>query len=163
MKTFLYVLIVIFLGFFSGYFLLSLLISSGTVDVPDLIGKDIVTANQLLREKGLHIRIDGHEHSETPVGTVSKQEPPAGTKIKGGREISVIVSKGLKFSSLPEIRGLPLEEAERILRDRGVPIEKIIYISSEKYPDKTVIAQRPESQEGGKAIKLLVSKGRKED
>lgn len=163
MRKILYVILAVLLGFFSGYFFLTFFVSAGTTEVPDLKGKDIVNANQILRERGLHIRIDGHEHSDLPSGTVSKQEPPPGTKIKSGREVGVIVSKGYKFATIPELRGLPLEEAERILRERGVPIEKITYIHSESYPDRTVIAQRPEPKEGGKSIKLLVSKGRKED
>lgn len=163
MKKVLYVILALLLGFLSGYFFLTFLVSTGTTEVPDLKGKDIVNANQILREKGLHIRIDGHEYSELPPGTVSKQEPPPGTKIKSGREVGVIVSKGVKFAILPELRGLPLEEAEKLLRERGIPIEKVTYIHSDQYPERTIIAQRPEPEEGGKSIKLLVSKGRKED
>jgi len=61
---------------------LTLLVSGGTVEVPDLSGKDIVQANQILKEKGLYIRIDGEEYSDAPTGTVSRQTPPAGTSIK---------------------------------------------------------------------------------
>lgn len=163
MRKFLYVALAVLLGFLSGYFFLTFLVLSGATEVPDLRGKDIVSANQLLRDKGLHIRIDGYEYSELPSGAVSKQEPPAGTKIKSGREVGVIISKGVKFASFPELRGLTLEEAEKILREKGIPIEKLTFIHSDHYPEKTIIAQRPEPDEGGKSIKLLISKGRKED
>ena len=163
LKKFLYIIIAIIGGFLSGYLLLTFFVLGGTTEVPDLRGKDIVVANQILKEKGLYIRIEGHEYSEEPVGTVSKQNPPAGTKIKSGREIGVILSKGLRFSILPDVTGINYEEAEKILNEKGIPIEQIIYIHSKIYPEKTIIAQRPEPQEGGKSIKLLVSKGRRED
>lgn len=162
MKKFLYIAGAILGGFLAGYFSLTLFVSGGTTEVPDLRGKDIVQANQILKEKGLHIRIDGEEYSEAPVGTVSRQSPPAGTKIKKGREIGVIMSKGLRFTVLPDVRGLSYEEAEKILNEKGIPVEKVIKIHSEIYPENIVIAQRPEPEEGGKAIKLIVSLGRKE-
>lgn len=163
MKKFFYILGVIFAGFISGYLLLSFVIQSGKVEVPDLKGKDIVQANQILKEKGLHIRIDGQEYSENPSGTIFKQEPPAGTKVKAGREIGVIVSKGLRFNLLPDVTGIPYEEAEKRLKEMGIPIEKVIYINSDTYPPLTVVAQRPEPNEGGQSIKLLVSKKQKEE
>ncbi|MCX8034423.1 MAG: PASTA domain-containing protein [Thermodesulfovibrio sp.] len=163
MKKFLFVLGIIFAGFLSGYLLLTFIILSGKTDVPNLKGMDIVQANQILRERGLHIRIDGHEYSDNPSGTIFKQEPPAGTKIKSGREIGVVISKGMRFSFLPDVTEIPFEEAEKKLKEIGIPIEKVIYINSEIHPELTVIAQRPEPDEGGQSIKLLVSKKQKEE
>ncbi len=163
MKKFLYILIAIFTGFISGYLLLTLIILSGKVEVPDLKGKDIVQANQILKERGLYIRIDGQEYSEYPSGTISKQEPPAGIKVKTGKEIGVIVSKGFQFSTMPDVTGLTYEEAEKQLRELNIPIERVIYISSDIYPPLTVISQRPEPHEGGQSIRLLVSKKNEED
>ncbi|GAB6183833.1 PASTA domain-containing protein [Thermodesulfovibrio hydrogeniphilus] len=161
-KKILYIIAAIVGGFLAGYILLTIFVSSGKTEVPDLKGKDIVQANQMLREKGLHIRIDGEEYSELPSGTIYKQTIPPNTKVKKGREIGVIVSKGLRFSVLPDVTGMSLEEAEKILNDKSIPLEKIIYIYSEKYGKNTVIAQRPEPEEGGKSIKLIVSLGKKE-
>lgn len=163
MKRFLYITAAIIAGFLMGYISLSLLVSGGSTEIPDLRGKDIVQANQMLKEKGLYIRIDGEEYADTPAGTVSRQSPPAGTKIKKGREIGVIISKGLRFLVLPDVRGITFEEAEKILNRMGIPLEKIIYIHSERYPENFVIAQRPEPEEGGKAIKLIISLGEKEE
>lgn len=162
MKRFFYIIGAIFAGFISGYLLLSIVIMSGKVEVPDLKGKDIVQANQILKEKGLYMRIDGQEFSNSPLGTIFKQEPPAGTKVKSGREIGVVVSKGLKFNVLPDVTGISYEEAEKRLRERGIPIEKVIYISSDIYPPLTVIAQRPEPNEGGQTINLVVSRKQEE-
>ncbi|MGB9710533.1 MAG: PASTA domain-containing protein [Thermodesulfovibrio sp.] len=163
MRRVLYIAGAIFGGFLAGYFSLTIFVSGGTIEVPDLRGKDIVQANQILKEKGLYIRIDGEEYSEIPAGTVSRQIPPAGTKVKKGREIGVVISKGLRFTTLPDVRGLSYEEAEKILNEKGIPVEKIIKIHSEMYPENTVIAQSPEPEEGGKAIKLIVSLGKNED
>jgi serine/threonine-protein kinase len=154
---------IIFAGFISGYLMLGFVVLSGKTEVPDLKGLDIVQANQRLREKGLHIRIDGQEYSDNPAGIIFKQELPAGTKIKTGREIGVVVSKGKRFNFLPDVTGIPYKEAEMKLIELGIPIEKVIYISSDKYPDLTVIGQRPEPDEGGQSIKLLVSKKQSEE
>lgn len=163
MTRFIYITGIIFAGFLAGYISLILLVSGGNTETPDLRGKDIVQANHILKEKGLYIRIDGEEYADTPAGTVSRQSPPPGTKIKKGREIGVIVSKGLRFSVLPDVRGITFEEAEKILNKMGIPVEKIIYIHSKRYPENFVIAQRPEPEEGGKAIKLIISLGEKEE
>lgn len=163
MKKFLYILFAILGGFLSGYLLLSFIISSGTEEVPDLKGKDIVQANQILKERGLYIRIDGQDYSDTPVGTIFKQEPPSGTKIKKGREIGVVISKGTRFSFIPDVTGLSYEEAEKKLKEIGIPIEKVIYIYSEKHSNLTVIAQRPEPSEGGQSVRLIVSKNQREE
>lgn len=163
MRRFLYITGIVIAGFLTGYISLLLLVSGGSTETPDLIGKDIVQANQILRGKGLYIRIDGEEYAQIPAGTVSKQSPPPGTKIKKGREIGVIVSKGLKFSILPDVRGISFEEAEKILNRMSIPVEKIIYIHSKRYPENFVIAQRPEPEEGGKAIKLIISIGEREE
>ncbi|MCS7215178.1 MAG: PASTA domain-containing protein [Thermodesulfovibrio sp.] len=163
MNKILYIAGAILGGFLAGYLFLTLFISSGTIEVPDLRGKDIVQANHILKEKGLYIRIDGEEYSDTPKGTVSRQSLPAGTKVKKGREVGVIISKGLKFTFFPDLRGLPYEEAEKILNEKGIPIEKVIRIYSNKYPENIVIAQSPEPQQGGKAIKLIVSLGEREE
>ncbi|MCS7203100.1 MAG: PASTA domain-containing protein [Thermodesulfovibrio sp.] len=163
MKKLLYILGAVFAGFVSGYLSLTLLVSSGKVEVPDIKGKDIVQANQILKEKGLYMRIDGEEFSELSKGTVFRQNPPAGTVVKKGREIGVILSKGVRFPILPDLVGKEFDEAEKILNDKGIPIEKIVYIHSDKYPKNTVIAQRPEPTEGGKTIKLIVSLGKKDE
>ncbi len=163
MKKILYIFAVIIGGFLSGYLFLSIFVSSGTTEIPDLRGKDIVQANQILKERGLYMRIDGEEYSDFPLGTISKQTIPPDTKVKKGREIGVIVSKGVRFPVLPDVVGLSLEEAEKILVEKGIPIERVIFIHSKKYEKNTVIAQRPEPDEGGKSIRLLVSLGEKEE
>jgi serine/threonine-protein kinase len=163
MKKIVYIPGLIIAGFITGYLSLTIFVSGGTTEVPDLTGKDIVQANQLLKERGLYIRIDGEEYSEVPVGTVSRQSYPPKSKVKKGREIGVVISKGLQFSSFPDVTGISYEEAEKLLNEKGIPIEKVIYINSEKYPEKIVIAQRPEPKESGKAIKLIVSLGKKEE
>lgn len=163
MKKVLYIAGAMLAGFLAGYLSLTIFVSGGTTEVPDLRGKDIVQANQLLKEKGLYIRIDGEEYSEMPTGTVSRQSLPSGTKIKKGREVGVVMSKGLRFTVFPDVRGLSFEEVEKILNEKSIPIEKVIKIHSDKYPENTVIAQSPEPQEGGKAIKLIVSLGKEEE
>lgn len=163
MKKFFYIILAIVGGFLAGYSSLTFLISSGVTEVPDLTGKDIVQVNQLLRERGLYIRIDGEEYSDTRLGTVSRQTVPAGMKIKKGREIGIIISKGLRFPALPDVRDISYEEAEKILNEKGIPIEKVIKIHSKKYPENIVIAQSPEPKDGGKSIKLIVSLGQEDE
>ena len=80
----------------SAYFTLTYIIKSeDTVIVPDLVGKDVVSALELLTDLHLNTKVSGSEYSpQFPKNHVVFQEPDAGSEIKKDRDVRIIISKG---------------------------------------------------------------------
>ncbi|HBR21436.1 MAG TPA: hypothetical protein DD713_02525, partial [Nitrospiraceae bacterium] len=78
-----------------AYITFKLLSFSRTVDVPDLSGKSIIEANELLSRKGLNLKIEGEDYdSDVLAGHIIRQDLPFGSRVKEQRGIRVFVSKG---------------------------------------------------------------------
>jgi len=156
--------------YFFGFVLASLLFAyltfkvmsfSRTVDVPDLSGKNLVEANELLSKKGLNLKIEGEDYDSTiAAGYILSQDVPAGSRVKEQRGIKVILSKGPKVQSIPPVVGESVDKAESILLQKGLKIDKIIRVHSNSAEKDKVIAQKPGTDERviGK-ITLVVSSG----
>jgi beta-lactam-binding protein with PASTA domain len=156
----LYIGILFLLGMLAGHLTFKLLSFSNTVEVPDLRGKTVADAVNLLQKKGLHMLGAAEDFdSDAPAGTISRQDIPAASNVKEGRGIKVVVSKGPRVQYVPDIVGMKLEDAGALLLARGIRIAKTIYVHSE-IDKNIIIAQRPESEEkGGDNFRVVVSLG----
>lgn len=161
MKAPLYGILVILFGIISGYLTFTALTMSRTVEVPALIGKGMVEANDLLRNKGLYMRLEGDDFDTAiPQGNIIRQDIPAGTGVKVGREVRVVLSRGVRVASVPDVVGQPLDQAENLLQPRGIKVSRVVYVRSETAAKGTILAQRPEPGErGGEQFSILVSVG----
>lgn len=160
-KVPLYILFFILLGLTFGYLTFKILSFSRTVEVPDLYGKSLVEANELLTEKGLYLKIEGEDFDSLMLpGHIVKQDVPAKKKVKEGRGIKVIVSKGPRVQSVPMLVNETLSDAESILFQKGSKIAKVIRLHSDKIEKDRIIAQKPEPTEKvSDYITVLVSLG----
>ncbi|BCB96968.1 serine/threonine protein kinase [Dissulfurispira thermophila] len=157
----LYIIAIFAIGIISGHFTFKILSFSKTVMVPDLRGKGMVDANDLLRKKGLYIRLEGEDYdSYIPQGYIIRQDIPPNYAVKEGREIGVVLSKGPKVRYVPDIVGQPFDVSEGILKEKGIRIGRVLYVHSDKVPKNIVLAQRPETNEkGGDNFSVIVSLG----
>lgn len=157
----LYLIALVLLGLVSGHFTFKLLSFSKTIDVPELRGKSTIEANDIVRPKGMYLRLDGEDFDPSiPQGRILRQDIPSGSKAKEGREIRVIVSKGPRFQYTPEVVGQPLSIAESMASEKGIRISKVIHVHSDKAAKDVVIAQRPETNEkGSDTFSVVVSLG----
>lgn len=161
----LYLIVAFVVGLLSGHITFKLLSFSKTVTVPDLKGKGIIEANEILRKNNLYLRVEGEDYDPyMPEGFILRQDVPPGSSVKESREIRVVLSKGPRIRYVPDVVGQPVEEAKNILYERGIKITKIIYVHSKSVPKDVVIAQRPESDEiAGEEFKIIVSLGEFEE
>lgn len=161
-KYFIYLAILSIIGIVSGHFTFELLSYGRTVVMPDLTGKALEEAGKLLSSKKLHMRLDGDMHDiHIPQGHILRQDIPPGNKVKEGREVGVILSKGPRIRNVPDLTGITLDAAETVLTDKGLKINKIIYVHSNHIEKNFIIAQRPEPHEsGGDAFSVVVSLGK---
>lgn len=149
------------LGIVAGQFTFKLLSFSRTVVVPDLRGKEMMSANETLRDKGLYIRLEGEDYDPAvPQGNIIRQDILPGSKVKEGREVGIVLSKGPRIQYVPDIVGQPLDRAEAILKEKGIQIGRILYAHSGTTAKNVVIAQRPETNErGDDTFNVIVSLG----
>lgn len=160
-KFFLYSIILLAIGLISGHLTFELLSYGKTVEMPDLRGKNIEEAQMLLSANKLYLRVDGEEYDNyLPQGFILRQDIKSGYKLKEGREIGVILSKGPRIRDVPDLIGKTLDSAETILKDKGLRINKIIYVHSSHAEKNIILAQRPEPLEkGGNFFTVVVSLG----
>jgi serine/threonine-protein kinase len=121
--------------------------STENITVPDVTGKQVEIAKQMLSKKNLDVSVKEEESSEVPVGEVISQTPSGGAVVKAHRTIYLVVSKGNNGSEvlIPDLRNLTLEEAEKKLDEIGLKIGKIRYSASDKYDNGKIISQSPSS------------------
>lgn len=106
----------------SAYLTLTFIIKSeDTVIVPNLVGKDVVTALGLLTDLQLNTKVNGSEYSrQFPKNHVTYQEPDPGSEIKKDRDIRIIISKGPKNILMPNLISLSERQARMIMEENGI-------------------------------------------
>ncbi|MBF0321054.1 MAG: PASTA domain-containing protein [Nitrospirae bacterium] len=145
----------------AGYATFTLLTSSKSIEVPDLKSKNLIEANDMLSGMKLYLRVEGEDYdAAVPAGHIVKQNIPPGNKIKEGRTISVLMSKGPRYQFMGDLRGITLEAAQETVAQSKVKISRIIEVHSDTIGQGLVISQRPGPEEkSGNGITLIVSKG----
>ncbi len=148
----------------SAYFTLTLIIKSeDTVIVPNLEGKDVVYALELLTELELNTKVKGSEYtSDIPKNHVVFQEPQPGSEIKKGRDVKIIISKGPKTVSMPNLIALSVQQAHIILEENDMCQGELSRTYNTEVEKDRIIAQVPFAGTviaRGACIDLLVSKG----
>ncbi len=149
---------------FSTYLTVHLLIrGEDTVVVPELTGKDVVYALQLLSDLGLNTKVKGAEyHAEVPKNYVISQTPEAGREIKKGRDVRIVISKGARSVVLPNVTGLGISQARIFLEKNDLRQGRLSYTFSDVRPKEDVLAQYPiPGVHGlrGANVDLLISSG----
>ncbi len=129
--------------------------------VPDLVGQDAGSAAETLR--GLRLTPSQTEKydSNVPSGKVVSVSPKAGTVLRPGSAVHLVVSKGIAPITVPDVRGAAADDAQQTLSDAGLKA-KTSKQQSENVPEGQVISQSPApgSRVGRDAVvKLTVSSG----
>ncbi|NTU42639.1 MAG: PASTA domain-containing protein [Nitrospirales bacterium] len=160
-----YLLVLIVAAVVSAHITVKLLSLSRDLIVPDLRGKEMIVASEAARKEGLYLRLVGEDYDPViRAGFIMRQDIPPGNKVKEGREIRVVLSRGPKVKEVPDAVGQTLHEAEAIFRNRGVSIDKVIYVHTEAAPKDQIVAQRPEPHEkGSDTVSVIVSIGNFEE
>ena len=129
----------------SAYLTLTVLIKGeDTVVVPDLAGRDVVYALEVLSDLGLHIKVIESDFSDRiPKHHVISQDKPPGTEIKKGREIRITLSKGPRHIPMPNVGGLSAVQARIILEENTICVAGMARIHHRSGKKDTVIAQSP--------------------
>lgn len=110
--------------------------------VPDLTGRPVETARLAARADGYHTQV-----IERPgpgrAGTVMSQHPKPGVHLAKGARIDLHVTRGTRQVVIPDTRGMPVDEALRVLRQAGVSPGEVTYRTVEGAEANRVISTEP--------------------
>lgn len=136
-------------------------VRSRDVPVPDVKGRSINEASQLLTDAGLGMRVEDRRRLDAtiPEGHIITQEPEAGTKLRMSRSVRVYVSAGSLATSLPDLTGQSERAATLQLEQAGIGVARVAEIRSSQYTLDSVVAQNPPGAASGPSVELLVNRG----
>ncbi len=148
----------------TAYFTLDFIVrGTGTEVVPDLTGKDVVSVLEELSDLDLNTKIGGLEYSaDIPANHVISQDPLAGSEVRRGRSVRIVISRGPATVQVPNLRGLVLDQAETLLESNGLCSGRKSHLHHTAADAGTVAAQAPPAGRlvaRGTCVDLLVSLG----
>lgn len=132
--------------------------------LPDFSEQRILEAQISLDELDLSHEIASEEYSPGKApGTILRQIPPPGTKVKPGRSIKFVVSLGEKMVPIPEVAGKSVRQAMLELEASGLKLGEIAWALSDTLPEKVVVFSYPPAGTEipiGSSVNLMVKHGR---
>jgi serine/threonine-protein kinase len=134
---------------------------SGLIGTPAVIGLSQQDATLRLADDGLQVGEVTQRFDPKPAGTVIAQSPEAGFLIGKGGSVSLIVSKGIEMTIVPQIIGQSQAEAEAQLKDAKLLIGQVI-TRDVNLPTGQVLAMQPPpgtQVAAGTKVTLVVASG----
>lgn len=114
------------------------------VTVPKLIGRNEEEARKIIEDLGLTFEVSSREfNNEFDEGEVIEQSVEEGRKLKEKFPVEVVVSKGEKEITVPNLIGRYAIEAGIILSDAGLKEGRVTEEHSDKVPSGQIIDQYP--------------------
>jgi beta-lactam-binding protein with PASTA domain len=160
-----------FVGLIAGVIFFIAVRGAEQTMVPEVRGKELTEALLELQAKELYPRLQlRYSHSSQDKGLILEQEPRAGTIVKAGRRIRLVVSQGVMISKVANYVGRNIDEVRMdmqtlIASPGGVPLlslkEPLMYDYSAEAPG-IILSQKPEPGTdiaGPMALTFVVSRG----
>lgn len=137
------------------------------VEVPDVVGRSRLEAEQTLNRLKLGLRVAREEYSsDVPQGHVVRTEPAAGMKVKEGRLVSVVLSRGADMVTVPDVTKTSLERAKGILTKIGLIPDEVREVYNGAVPEGYVCGQSPRALTRamkGTHVALQISRGPRQE
>ncbi|WP_040787743.1 Stk1 family PASTA domain-containing Ser/Thr kinase [Nocardia paucivorans] len=116
------------------------------IAVPDLSNTSIDEAQKTLEDLGFSVAIQQKPDGKVSTGNVISTQPLGGSRADEGSTITVQVSTGPQKVPVPQLAGLPRQEAEQRLSEVGLLLNPQVRQGPSSPQDKDkVIAQEPSS------------------
>ena len=154
---------VLFVGFAVGAFLsFGKFLRAAEVEVPDVVGRQMTLAAQLLEAHKLRVNIEEAYDEKVPSGQVVSQSPEAGSRVKEERVVTIRVSRGGEELTMPDVKGLSRQAAEDKLSKMGLKVNRV-YEKDAASDTGTILEQEPAPGTKivkGSGVDLTISKGK---
>ena len=113
------------------------------VRVPNVVGLTFAEATRQLEQVGLKAeRGEERFHNAAPKGTILDQKPPADSREAPGIKVSLVVSSGQRYGTIPGVIGMSRELALNALETAGFEAGEVSERPSNE-PRGAVIDSRP--------------------
>ncbi len=129
------------------------------VTVPSVINEPLADAVAELTSAGLDARVVEVDSDRTP-GTVTGQQPSAGTVVVEGTQVRINVSRGPRPVPVPNVIGFPYDQAAAELQRAGFAVARVEVDSD--LSKGIVVGQDPDGNSTsaeGSTVTLSVSRG----
>ena len=144
----------------------ALVVSRGAarqVVVPNVTGMALAQAEASLAAAGLGKGTVSEQYNAViTAGNVMYQNPSAGANVALDTAVNLVVSRGPQPITVPDLSGLPVEQAQATLENAGLTVGTIAEAPSETVPAGSVISQDPPAGAqltAGLPVNLTISSG----
>ncbi|MFC5723170.1 Stk1 family PASTA domain-containing Ser/Thr kinase [Streptomyces gamaensis] len=130
--------------------------------VPAVLDMTREKAEQELGRAGLGVTADEAYNDVVERGRVAVSDPKPGERIRSNGKVRIVVSKGPERAEVPNVTGMPLDEAKRRVEKAGLVVGDVAQQFSGETAQGSVLATDPrpgEQRRPGSAVALTVSKG----
>jgi beta-lactam-binding protein with PASTA domain len=143
-----YALLLVAAFAFAAYLAFSFFVRSGVTAMPPLAGLSRAEAVHSLLDQGLEPRTGSNStryDDKVPVGHVVRQNPEAGTFVKRGSRVELVLSLGPRRVEVPNLAGKALPAAQVALSALGLGMGSILGAFDSRRPPGSVLEQDPDA------------------
>jgi len=151
-------------AFLSAITAMRIAIHGSEVTMPNLVGKNVSEASQMLQSRGLVLRVADRIYSEQPINVVVRQTPTAGLLMKVSQQAHVVLSLGQRQLQIPLLEGNSLRASRIELLRAGLQVGEVSGVTMAEQPVDTVVIQNPKHGAGAATprVDVLISQGPRE-
>ena len=151
----------------AGYLLAALVLFPSPLlpnerQVTRVIGLGADEARRELEERGLAVEIAGTEpHPTAAGGIVTWQDPAEGTAVPRGSVVTLTVSGGPPRVMVPDVRGLDLDLAQRLVLAAGLTVSAVDSVDEKSVMSGVAVGTDPAARDSlpmGRSVVIHLSR-----
>src|SRR6266849_2589393 len=151
-------------AFLSAITAMRIAIHGREVTMPNLVGKNVSEASQMLQSRGLVLRVADRIYSDQPINAVVRQTPTSGLLMKVSQQAHVVLSLGQRQLRIPLLEGNSLRASRIELLRTGLQVGEVSAVTMPDKPADEVVIQTPRPGAGAATprVDVLISQGPRE-
>lgn len=150
----------------AGWFSMRYLIVGEEAVVPQLVGLTQAQAEELLKARGLYVAVKTSRYDEEArENVILGQEPQPGDRLKVHKRVHVVISRGSRKLTVPDLAGLTLAQARVRINEADLEMGPLVSARSSHMVEGAIVTHDPPAGVEyfkGSPVTLLVSAGPEE-
>src|SRR6267378_2981413 len=148
-------------AFLSAITAMRIAIHGREVTMPNLVGKNVSEASQMLQSRGLVLRVADRIYSDQPINVVVRQTPTSGLLMKVSQQAHVVLSLGQRQLQIPLLEGNSLRASRIELLRAGLQVGEVSGVTMTEQPVDAVVIQNPKPGAGAATPRVDVAQMRR--